>query len=115
MPSYACLVCGQVSNNRHCTEHAARIAEIYKDKERARGSASARGYDSTWRKTRAKILTANPICRQNDCDRIATEVHHLDGLGPNGPDGHAAFNLEALCKTHHSQITRADQLDTSLR
>jgi 5-methylcytosine-specific restriction protein A len=36
-------------------------------------------------------------------------VHHLDGLGPTGPLGHKWVNLQALCQTHHSQITAREQ------
>jgi len=39
----------------------------------------------------------------------ATDVDHIDGLGPNGPRGHDWSNLRALCHSHHSQRTARDQ------
>jgi 5-methylcytosine-specific restriction protein A len=35
----------------------------------------------------------------------ATEVDHVDGLGPLGPRGHDWANLQALTKAHHSRKT----------
>lgn len=70
-----------------------------------RASASARGYDQHWRQTRGRYLKHHPACEQPGCTLPATDVHHLDGQGPNGPHGHTWTNLQALCHRHHSQIT----------
>lgn len=74
----------------------------------ARPSASARGYGSRWHVTRAVKLAATPLCE--DCEARgetvgATEVDHIDGLGPNGPRGHDLDNLRSLCKSCHSRKT----------
>lgn len=67
------------------------------------------GYDARWRRTRARYLREHPHCEHPDCRELANEVHHRDGRGPNGPRGHDAANLQALCKPHHSRITAREQ------
>lgn len=89
-----CVICGALSDRARCPEHRP-----------ARESAAARGYDSTWRRTRGRYLSAHPTCERSGCSAPATEVHHLDGLGPNGPRGHDHRNLLACCKSCHAQIT----------
>lgn len=75
-----------------------------------RPSASARGYGAKWRRTRAEYLRTHPICEDEaGCIQPATDVHHIDGLGPRGPRGHDDSNLMALCHAHHSQITAVEQ------
>lgn len=80
--------------------------------DRARPSSTARGYDADWRVTRAEHLRRFPYCQAGPCQRlplarrpVATDVDHLDGLGPDGPRGHDHDNLESLCHRHHSAKT----------
>lgn len=73
-----------------------------------RPSAAARGYGSRWHRTRAVKLAATPLCEDcHDRDELcgATEVDHIDGLGPHGPRGHDLDNLRSLCKSCHSKKT----------
>lgn len=70
-----------------------------------RPTAAARGYNAAWRRTRARYLQLHPQCEHPGCVSLAEDVHHLDLLGPNGPNGHRHFNLQALCHSHHSSIT----------
>lgn len=81
-----------------CAEHTT------KDR---RPSASRRGYDTRWRKTRAAHLLHNPTCVT--CGQPATDVDHIDGHGPHGPQGHDPANLRSLCHACHSQRTARDQ------
>lgn len=74
-----------------------------------RPTARQRGYDSKWERTRKRKLALDPICQRTDCDQPATDVDHIDGLGPNGPAGHDLDNLRSLCHPHHSQRTASDQ------
>lgn len=81
-----------------------------------RPSAAVRGYDARWRNTRKAYLAAHPYCECPECEQIpeldrprAVDVHHLDGLGPNGPYGHDWANLTALTHEHHSRITATEQ------
>ena len=43
------------------------------------------------------------------CDAPATDVDHIDGLGPQGPAGHDPANLRGYCHPHHSARTARDQ------
>jgi 5-methylcytosine-specific restriction protein A len=71
--------------------------------ERERGSAAKRGYDREWLKIRDAYLYRHPVCERDLCNELATDVHHRDGAGPRGDN--SDDNLEALCHSHHSQIT----------
>lgn len=74
--------------------------------DRARGSAAERGYDGRWRAFRADYLLRNPFCEDSSgCARLATDLDHLDGLGPLGPRGFDPENCQGLCHSHHSAKT----------
>jgi 5-methylcytosine-specific restriction protein A len=70
-----------------------------------RPSAAARGYGKAWQATRRGFLLEHFRCDYDGCRRMATQVHHRDGEGPLGERGHDPSNLQALCHSHHSQIT----------
>lgn len=81
-----------------------------------RPSSAAKGYGSRWYRTRRAYLQANEFCECDEHSKLpwilrprATEVHHRDGLGPNGPRGFDWSNLQALTKSCHSKITAAEQ------
>jgi 5-methylcytosine-specific restriction protein A len=81
-----------------------------KRKKDNRPSASKRGYNKRWRRFRAAFLRAHPICQYHaGCLSPAAHVHHLDGKGPNGPNGYLRANCQALCHRHHSHITAQEQ------
>lgn len=86
-----------------------RCPECRSDAEAARGTAAQRGYDSRWRRTREAYLEQHPFCERTGCLVPATDVNHVDGLGPHGPRGHDWSNLESLCHPHHSQHTAREQ------
>jgi 5-methylcytosine-specific restriction protein A len=91
----------------YCDQHT---KERRRASDAKRPSASQRGYDAKWRRTRADYLRTHPICEDPEgCIAPATDVHHLDGLGPNGPRGHDHQNLESRCHSHHSQETAREQ------
>lgn len=83
---------------------------------RLRRGAYQKGYDSRWARTRRAYLREHPYC---ECDEhaampmplrpLATEVDHLDGLGPLGPRGHDWSNLRAMTKACHSRATARNQ------
>lgn len=82
----------------------------------ARRSAQRKGYGSTWQRTRARFLREHPYCECTECDAlpvplkpVATEVDHIDGLGPLGPRGYDWSNLRAMTKAHHSRETARNQ------
>lgn len=65
-------------------------------------SASRRGYDRRWQKVRAVMLAKHPVC---GCGNFTTQVHHLD----NNPRNNSEDNLQPLCASCHSKITREQQ------
>ena len=59
-----------------------------------------------WAMTRKRKLHLDPLC--NRCGEIATDVHHIHGVGNANPFD--LSTLEALCHPCHSRQTRADQV-----
>ena len=101
--------CPQLTTGGQCPKCRAEA-------EAKRGTASQRGYNSKWARTRAAYLRDHPMCECEECELLpyaqrplATDVDHIDGLGPNGPPGHDPTNLRALSKSHHSRRTARDQ------
>jgi 5-methylcytosine-specific restriction endonuclease McrA len=76
--------------------------------DRARGSATARGYGATWQRVRLSVLQDEPLCRFcKDAGKItpAQEVDHIDGNSRNNDRS----NLRPLCKPCHTRRTVRDQ------
>ena len=92
---------GRATNGRYCADHAHLAKQTRKPD--GRPSASARGYDAKWRRVRAAYLKRHPVCVV--CGEQATEVDHIVPLVDGGT--HKWDNLQAMCKTHHSQKTVA--------
>lgn len=86
-----------------------RCDSCRREAEQARGSATDRGYDWAWQKTRREYLELHPLCSGDGCLELATDVDHIDGLGPHGPRGHDPTNLRGLCHRCHSKRTARDQ------
>ncbi len=90
--------CPNLTDKRYC--------EIHTDD---RPSAAARGYDSRWRKARARFLKANPLCvKCKEGGRLvaATVVDHIV---PHRGDRQLFWdqrNWQSLCKKCHDQKTR---------
>lgn len=79
--------------------------------DRARGSASARGYGRRWQKAAASFLARHPVCAcgQDDCQRPATEVDHIV---PHRGDERMFWdetNWQGLTKACHSMKTGRGQ------
>lgn len=99
--------CPELTDSTRCQAHT-KAKRRREDKRRP--SARQRGYDSKWQRTRAAYLRSHPVCEDPEgCIERATDVHHLDGLGPKGARGHDEANLLALCHEHHSRITATEQ------
>ena len=96
--------CPEPTTSGKCKEHQ---RQAKRESENRRPRAHERGYDSRWRRTRKRYLALHSHCVE--CGAPATEVDHIDGLGPSGPRGHDYSNLQALCKRHHSQRTAREQ------
>jgi 5-methylcytosine-specific restriction endonuclease McrA len=56
-----------------------------------------------WKRVRRQKLALTPGCER--CPEPATQVHHKDGRGLNGPHAYTLENLESLCQSCHSRET----------
>lgn len=70
------------------------------------------GRGTRWINASARYLETHPYCECNACAPLpplqrdlATEVDHIDGLGPLGPRGFDPTNWQAMSKRHHSRKT----------
>lgn len=62
-------------------------------------------WTARWRKLRAQVLLANPVCQADGC---ASESTHVDHIIPHRGDQYLAwdrYNLQALCARCHSRKT----------
>ena len=84
---------------RYCSEH---LRERQKAVDKNRPSSSQRGYDAEWQKIRSEYLAEHPQCAR--CTEKAIDVHHIIPKRAGGTDDWD--NLEALCHSHHSSVTR---------
>lgn len=98
--------CPELSKERFCEHHAKQDERAH---DARRPSATERGYDAQWQKTRRQYLKAYPTCQdEGGCIKQATDVDHIDG-DPLGPRRYDWTNLRAFCHSHHSQRTARDQ------
>jgi 5-methylcytosine-specific restriction protein A len=99
--------CPTLTTATRCQRHT---KEKRRREDKRRPNSKARGYNAKWERTRTRYLRNHPICEDTEgCITKATDVHHLDGLGPLGPKGHDHTNLQALCHSHHSRVTALEQ------
>lgn len=85
----------------------------YRQQDKRRGNAAARGYNSAWRKLRSSILREEPLCRR--CAELgrttaANEVHHIQTIATRPDLRLDKANLMALCKACHSAITMRESV-----
>src|SRR5690349_18252033 len=62
--------------------------------------------DPRWKRVRAAKLAQQPTCER--CGEPATDVHHKDEAGLDGPAAYSIENAEALCHSCHSKHTARD-------
>jgi 5-methylcytosine-specific restriction protein A len=84
----------------YCPAHQKQTQGAY---NRRRGSSASRGYDATWRETRAAYLHVHPTCATAGCGRPAVHVDHITPKDKGGAD--AWTNLQGLCPSCHSRKT----------
>lgn len=102
--------CGQlVYGGGRCAEC---LAETRRESDRGRPNANVRGYDYGWKVVRRAYLAEHPYCECSECSALpiwnrpeATDVDHIDGLGPHGPNRNDWSNLQALTHAHHALKT----------
>lgn len=115
MPSKALKPCGKpgcpklVSDARYCDDHA----ELSRQADRYRGTASSRGYDAEWRRVRTQALKRDKYLCQHciAADRVtsAVDVHHILKLTTYPHLRLALSNLRSLCKGCHAKLTANGQ------
>lgn len=115
MPSTSkrvCNRCRQAVGPGRCPNCTTPYVKRPRKPDTDRPSAAARGYDRRWREARAAFLKTHPYCECDDCLRlpewqrpVATDVNHIDGLGPLGPRGYDRSNWQAMAHGHHSRLT----------
>lgn len=83
-------------------------AQATKDRPKHRNAGRGR----RWANASARYLEDHPYCECEQCAPLpplqrdlATEVDHIDGLGPLGPRGYDPTNWQAMSKRHHSRKT----------
>jgi len=102
--------CGTlVYGGSKCDEHK---AEARRESQARRPEGHARAYDTRWTRVSRGYLKRHPMCECPQCaplpqwrQQVATEVDHIDGLGPDGPRGYDEHNMMAMSKAHHSRKT----------
>lgn len=88
-----------------------RCAAHSRAKERGTNRAGRKVYNTKrWQIVRRRVLFEQPLCAEEGCDEIATDVDHIVPIAKGG-DPFARSNLAALCHSHHSQKTRREQID----
>ena len=87
--------CPNLVERGYCEAHR-------KDADR-RPSRSARGYNSTWKRVRARFIRRNPLCAE--CQGLAEEVHHIVSIRERPDLRLVESNLQSLCKSCHSRVT----------
>lgn len=104
-------MCPALTSERHgyCTQHE-KLASGWNAP--GRGTREQRGYDSNWRRVRAKVLRRDGYrCRCDDCKRLgrvlpAGEVDHRIPKFEGGTDDPS--NLYAINHDCHKRKTQAE-------
>tara|TARA_Y100000310_G_scaffold307235_1_gene349164 strand:+ start:2698 stop:3339 length:642 start_codon:yes stop_codon:yes gene_type:complete len=108
--------CMAYSSGRFCEAHTAKAKEETKSdrkaRDKARGSAAARGYGARWQKARRVFLMSNPLCVC--CERMGhTEAAIVvDHIIPHKGDMDLFWkrsNWQGLCEYHHAVKTAGER------
>jgi hypothetical protein len=94
-----CLGCGEPTAGSRCTTcTATRTANT----GRARGTASARGYDSKWARLSLRARRLQPFCSEPGCEFPITATHPLTAHHLVWP-ATKLEQVEVLCLTHNNR------------
>jgi 5-methylcytosine-specific restriction enzyme A len=99
--------CQDLTRETYCTTHAA-IRDKEKEltratHDRARGSASSRGYGAQWQRVREIAIREHPICKcceDQGVIRASEVIHHVDHDQYNN----TRDNLMGLCRDCHERL-----------
>ncbi len=102
MVSRPCLDCGAATK-------ATRCPDCTSARNIARGSSTARGYNSRWRALSERIRRRNPLCglRYPGCAFLAVDVDHVIPVRAGGRS--VRSNAVPVCRPCHARKTREDQ------
>lgn len=97
--------CPELTNGRYCDKHQKKVTKEY---DTRRGSATERGYDNRWRRTRLRYLTEHPLCVE--CQKVGklTPANTVDHIKPHKGDKELFWdesNWQSLCQRCHSVKT----------
>jgi 5-methylcytosine-specific restriction protein A len=95
--------CPNLTDDYFCEKHRKETAKEYN--RFRRDSDTAKRYGNEWRKLRARVLQANPLCelcKQHGKYTPATLVHHKRKLTDGGNNDWS--NLQPLCDSCHSSV-----------
>lgn len=93
--------CRNLTTQRFCEEHR---QQDQRDRDRYRGSAHERGYDSRWRRASKRFLRENPLCVRCDTNGFVRASEVTDHIVPHKGDMELFWdrdNWQALCKRCH--------------
>jgi 5-methylcytosine-specific restriction protein A len=95
----------------HRPAGAKPASEIKRELDRQRPSAAQRGYDSRWRKARARYLAGHPLCASCLARGRLTAATVVDHVVPHGGDRQRFWdcdNWQGLCGPCHDSKTVRD-------
>ncbi len=97
-----CLECGEATKRTRCPEHESEL-------NIRRGSSTARGYDSRWRRLSERYRRLVPYCelRYPGCARVAVDVDHRIPLRAAGRSTWS--NACSACRPCHATKTALDK------
>lgn len=97
--------CSALVRQGRCEKHAHLDPKKFHDK--ARGTASQRGYGSAWKRLRDQVLREEPLCSvcRDEDGRVEVSTHcdHIVPKAAGGSDERG--NLRGMCAYHHRQKT----------
>lgn len=90
--------CPRLVERGRCDKHATGQQQAA---DRARGSASERGYGAAWRKLRLAFLAQYPLCRACQSKGMVTPAVLVDHIVPKPKGTDDWDNLQSLCVSCH--------------
>ena len=97
--------CGVLTSSTYCGQHQSQQKEVLKQKDKDRGTRTARGYDNKWLKASKRYREENPLCVMCEKEGILTKADCTDHIIPHKGDLELFWNRDnwqSLCTTCHS-------------
>ena len=97
------------AHERMLREISQARAEAQKEKDKRRGTAAARGYDSAWNRARKAYIIRHPLCAV--CGAPATDVDHIKPHKGDKKIFWDSSNWQPLCHSCHAKKTYRENLE----